>query len=111
MNHISDDKIESARLEAKLGSFRSGPGISATDHLNGQTVPEYHKASDAVALGISESAAMHKRDMERLKAREAVRATVFAAFPDAPAELQSIMFNHQKVEAWLAALAEKEQAR
>jgi len=54
---------------------------------------------------------MHKRDMERLKAREAVRATVFAAFPDAPAELQSIMYSYPKVEAWLAALAEKEQSR
>src|SRR5690606_22716932 len=52
---------------------------------------------------------MHKRDMERLKAREAVRATVFAAFPDAPAELQSIMYSYPKVEAWLAAPPEKEQ--
>lgn len=111
MNYISDDKIEGARLEAKLGSFRSGPGISATDHLNGQTVPEYDKASDTVALGISDCAAMHKREMERTKAREAVRASVFAAFPEAPQELQSILYNHQKVEAWLAALAEKEQAR
>lgn len=110
MNYISNDKIESARLEAKLGSFRAGPGISATDHLNGQTVPAYDKGSDTVALGISESAAMHKRDMERAKAREAVRASVFAAFPSS-AELQSIMYRHPKVEAWLAALAEKEQAR
>lgn len=111
MNYISDDKIESTRLEAKLGSFRAGPGISATDHLNGQSIPAYDKGSDTVALGISESAAMHKRDMERAKLREEVRATVFAAFPDAPTELQSIMYDNPRVEAWLAELAKKEQAR
>lgn len=66
MNYVSDDKIESARLEAKLGSFRGRSG-TAGSHLNGQTVPAYDKGSDTVALGISESAAMHKREMERPK--------------------------------------------
>ncbi|KAB2762066.1 hypothetical protein [Brucella anthropi] len=111
MNFISDDKIESDRLEAKLGSFRAGPGFSATDHLNGQSIPAYNKGSDATALAISDSAAMFKRDQEMAKQREALRIKVLETFPNAPYELQAIMYDNPRVEAWLAALAEKEQAR
>lgn len=111
MNRISDDKIESERLKAKLGSFSIAPGITVTDHLNGQTIPEYDKASDSASLAISDSATFFKRDMEQAKARETVRTTVMAAFPDAPNELVSIMYNNPQVEVWLAMLAAKEQSR
>lgn len=80
-------------------------GLTPTPNYHNGVPAPYDKVSDNSSRAISEAARFHERDMEERRNREVARAHVLATFPDAPKELNALMYENQWLENWLSGLA------